>query len=158
MNSTIRKATLEDLPTLLDFEQKIIEAETPMDPTLKTEEKISYYDLGEYIKSDHTEVVVAEVDGEVVGSGYGQIRNRKEYFKQEKLGYIGFMYVKEAFRGKGISQQIISYLSDWFVAESIDEIQLDVYDQNPRAIRAYEKAGFEKYLVRMRMNLKKESL
>ncbi|MDH7445096.1 GNAT family N-acetyltransferase [Aquimarina sp. 2201CG14-23] len=150
----IRAATIEDLPILLDFEQKIIEAERPMDPTLKTNEKISYYDLGEYIKADHTEVVVAEVNQEIVGSGYGQIRDRKEYFTQEKLGYIGFMYVKETHRGQGVSQQIIQYLSDWFSTRNIEEIQLDVYDQNPRAIRAYEKAGFEKYLIRMRINVK----
>ncbi|WP_299315205.1 GNAT family N-acetyltransferase [uncultured Aquimarina sp.] len=154
---SIRPAKIEDLPTLLDFEQKIIEAETSMDSTLKTDEKISYYNLGEYIKVDHTEVVVAEIDGKVVGSGYGQIRDRKEYFKQEKLGYIGFMYVKEAFRGQGISQGIIQYLSDWFAAKDIEEVQLDVYDQNPIAIRAYEKAGFEKYLIRMRINLKGKS-
>ncbi|WP_299215496.1 GNAT family N-acetyltransferase [uncultured Aquimarina sp.] len=152
-----RTATLEDLPVLLHFEQGIIEAERPIDITLKTNEKINYYDLSEYIKADHTEVVVVEADGEVVGSGYGQIRDRKKYFKQEKLGYIGFMYVKETFRGQGISQQIIKYLSDWFAAKGINEMQLDVYDQNPRAIRAYEKAGFEKYLVRMRMNVKNKS-
>ncbi|WP_299189238.1 GNAT family N-acetyltransferase [uncultured Aquimarina sp.] len=151
----IRPAHIEDLPTLLDFEQGIIETERPMDVTLKTEEKINYYDLSEYIKSNHTEVVVAEVDGHIVGSGYGQIRNRKEFFKQDTMGYIGFMFVKNEFRGQGISQKIIQYLSDWFTKQDITEIQLDVYDQNPNAIKAYEKAGFEKYLVRMRMNLKK---
>ena len=151
----IRPAHIEDLPTLLDFEQGIIETERPMDVTLKTEEKINYYDLSEYIKSNHTEVVVAEVDGHIVGSGYGQIRNRKEFFKQDTMGYIGFMFVKNEFRGQGISQKIIQYLSDWFTKQDITEIQLDVYNQNPNAIKAYEKAGFEKYLVRMRMNLKK---
>ncbi|WP_108801848.1 GNAT family N-acetyltransferase [Aquimarina sp. Aq107] len=151
----IRPAHIEDLPTLLDFEQGIIETERPMDVTLKTEEKINYYDLSEYIKSNHTEVVVAEVDGHIVGSGYGQIRNRKEFFKQDTMGYIGFMFVKNEFRGQGISQKIIQHLSDWLTKQDITEIQLDVYDQNPNAIKAYEKAGFEKYLVRMRMNLKK---
>ncbi|WP_298549105.1 GNAT family N-acetyltransferase [uncultured Aquimarina sp.] len=154
----VRAATIEDLPILLDFEQGIVQAERPMDPTLKTDEKINYYDLGDYIKADHTEVVVVEVEGEIVGSGYGQIRDRKEFFKQSQMGYIGFMYVKEAFRGQGISQQIIQYISDWFAVKGIDEIQLDVYDQNPRAIRAYEKAGFEKYLVRMRMNVEDQNL
>ncbi|SEL05661.1 Ribosomal protein S18 acetylase RimI [Aquimarina amphilecti] len=149
-----RTATLEDLPILLDFEQGIIDAERPMDITLKTKEKISYYDLSDYIKSDHTEVVIAEVGGEIVGSGYGQIRDRKDYFKQDRMGYIGFMFVKDEFRGQGISQKIIRFISDWFTSQNITEIQLDVYDQNPSAIKAYEKAGFEKYLVRMRMNVK----
>ncbi|MHA7059903.1 N-acetyltransferase family protein [Aquimarina sp. M1] len=151
----LRSAKTEDLPILLDFEQKIIETEIPMDPTLVTSRKINYYNLSEYIKSDHTEVVVAEINGEIVGSGYGQIRDRNDFFKQNKMGYIGFMYVKEAYRGKGISQQIINYLSNWFETKDMEEIQLDVYDQNQRAIKAYQKAGFEKYLVRMRINLKK---
>jgi len=128
-----------------------------MDPTLITSKKINYYDLLDYIKVDHTEVVVAVIDGKIVGSGYGQIRDRKEFFKQNKFGYIGFMYVEKEYRGQGISQRIIQYLSDWFVTKGIEEIQLDVYDQNPRAIKAYEKAGFEKYLVRMRINLKEGS-
>lgn len=151
---TIRPATLEDLPILLGFEQKLIDAERPMDVTLKTDEKISYYDIGEYIKSDHTEVIVAEIDGEIVGSGYGQIRDRKEFFKQKQLGYIGFMYVKEEYRGKGISQKIIQYLYDWFKTEDLEEIRLTVYDKNPRAIKAYEKVGFKKHLIEMRINLK----
>ncbi|WP_103071710.1 GNAT family N-acetyltransferase [Aquimarina sediminis] len=147
----IRPAKIEDLPTLLEFEQKIIETERPMDPTLKTG-KINYYDIGAYITAHHTQVVVAEVDGETVGSGYGQIRDCKDYFKQKQLGYIGFIYVKEDFRGKGISQKILQNLIDWFKTKEIEEIRLTVYDKNPRAIRAYEKAGFEKHLVEMRIN------
>ncbi len=149
----IRTANIKDLPILLDFEQKIIEAERPMDSTLKQTEKISYYSIEDYIKSDHTEVVVAEVDGEIAGSGYGQIRDRLDYFQQKQLGYIGFMYVKEEHRGKGVSQAIIQYLYDWFKTKDIEEIRLTVYDKNPRAIRAYEKAGFEKHLIEMRINL-----
>ncbi|MGY3791145.1 GNAT family N-acetyltransferase [Aquimarina sp. 433] len=150
----IRPAKIKDLPILLDFEQEIIKTEIPMDPTLITSEKINYYDLSEYITADHTEVAVAEINGEIVGSGYGQIRDRKVFFKETTMGYIGFMFVKEDYRGMGVSQNIIKYLSDWFRSKEIYELHLDVYDQNPRAIKAYEKAGFEKYLVKMRVNLK----
>lgn len=45
-----------------------------MDITLKSE-KISSYDIDAYIIVDHTQVVIAEIDGEIVGSGYGQIRD-----------------------------------------------------------------------------------
>ncbi len=71
----IRQAKTEDLPVLLDFEQKIIEVERPMDPTIKTESHINYYDLNAYIKADDTEVAVIEIEGEIVGGGYGQIRS-----------------------------------------------------------------------------------
>ncbi|WP_035093560.1 GNAT family N-acetyltransferase [Aquimarina macrocephali] len=149
----IRTAIIEDLPILLDFEQKIIEAERPMDPTLIQDKKISYYSVKDYVLSDHTEVVVAEIEGEIVGSGYGQIRDRKNFFKQKQLGYIGFMYVKDQHRGKGVSQKIIKYICDWFASKNLEEIRLTVYDQNPRAIRAYEKVGFKKHLIEMRVNL-----
>lgn len=150
---TIRPAKKEDLPILLDFEQKLIEAERPMDVTLKTE-KISYYDIGAYIDTENTEVVVAEIDNTIVGSGYGQIRNREDYFKQKQIGYIGFIYVKEEHRGKGVSQKVIQYLYDWFKTKNLDEVRLTVYEKNPRAIKAYEKVGFEKHLIEMRINLK----
>ncbi len=153
MNIIIRPAKIEDLDILLDFEQKIIEAERPMDPTLIQDQKISYYSIKDYIIANDTEVIVAEVDGEIVGSGYGQIRDRKKFFKQKQLGYIGFMYVKEEFRGKGVSQKIIQYLYEWFASKGLEEIRLTVYDDNPRAIRAYEKAGFTKHLIEMRKNL-----
>ncbi|KZS40877.1 hypothetical protein AWE51_24705 [Aquimarina aggregata] len=150
---TIRPAKKEDLPILLDFEQKLIEAERPMDVTLKTE-KISYYDIGAYIDTENTEVVVAEIDNTIVGSGYGQIRNRQDFFKQKQIGYIGFIYVKEEHRGKGVSQKVIQYLYDWFKTKNLDEVRLTVYEKNPRAIKAYEKVGFEKHLIEMRINLK----
>lgn len=150
----IRPAKIEELPILLDFEQRLIEAERPMYITLKTDEKISYYDIDAYIKSDQTEVVVAEIEGEIVGSGYGQIRNRQDFFKQERLGYIGFIFVVEEHRGKGISQKIIQYLYGWFETKNLEEVRLNVYTKNPSAIRAYEKAGMEKHLIEMRINLK----
>lgn len=151
---TIRPATIKDLPILLDFEQKIIETERPMDPTLIQNKKISYYNIEDYILADHTEVLVAEIDGEIVGSGYGQIRNRKKYFKQKQLGYIGFIYLKKEFRGQGISQKIIQNLCNWFSSKKIEEIRLTVYDKNPKAIKAYEKVGFQKHIVEMRFNQK----
>ncbi|MEW7279977.1 GNAT family N-acetyltransferase [Aquimarina sp. 2201CG1-2-11] len=154
-NILIRTATLKDLPVLLDFEQKIIETERPMDVTLKRE-KISYYDIKSYITADHTEVIVAEHEGKVIASGYGQIRNRKGYFIQKQLGYIGFIYLAPEYRGQGIVQNILEELSKWFTSKGIEEIRLTVYDKNPRAIRAYEKAGFERHIVEMRYNLKEK--
>ena len=150
----IRKATQNDLPTLQRFMQGIITAERPMDPTLK-EGEISYYDLGAYIDAEDTEVVVAEVDGRLVGSGYGQVRKNKDYFKYPEYGYIGFMFVEKEYRGQHIAKSIIDNLVEWFSTKNIEEIRLTVYDKNPVAIKAYEKAGFEKHLIEMRLNIGK---
>lgn len=147
-----RPAKLEELPELLEFEQGIIEAERPFDPTLKPGH-INYYDIEALILSDEAEVVVAEADGEVVGSGYAQIRIAKDFQQHDRYAYLGFMYVKPEFRGKGIISGIMDQLKNWTVKNGLNEIRLEVYNDNDPAVRAYEKAGFGKHLVEMRMKL-----
>ena len=149
---TIRKAKLDELNTLLTFEQGVIAFERPFDPTLQDGE-IHYYDIAEMIKAPHIEVVVAEVNNEIAGSGYARIEASKIYLKHPKHAYLGFMYVKPGHRGKGINQKIIEALKQWAIGQGITELRLDVYNDNPSAIKAYEKAGFKKLLVEMRMGL-----
>ncbi|WP_028888747.1 GNAT family N-acetyltransferase [Tenacibaculum ovolyticum] len=150
---TTRAAIQEDLPILLEFEQGLINFERPFDPTLK-DEKISYYDIKAMILSDDVEVIVA-VDGKrVVGSGYGRIDEAKPYLKHAKFVYLGFMFVDDSYRGKGINKLIIETLYAWAISKNTYEVRLDVYADNPGAIRAYEKAGFSKHLINMRRNLK----
>jgi lipopolysaccharide/colanic/teichoic acid biosynthesis glycosyltransferase len=69
---SIREATLDDLPTLLRFEQGVIEAESPMDAGLKPG-KINYYDIEQFIRSPDIRLAVAEIDGKLVGCGYARI-------------------------------------------------------------------------------------
>ena len=63
------------------------------------------------------------------------------------------MFVPESRRGKGYNKLIIDALKAWCRERKVFEIRLDVYDVNHSAIRAYEKAGFKKHLITMRMNL-----
>lgn len=147
-----RSATLEDLPTLLQFEQGIITYERPYDSTLKPD-PISYYDLKALILSKHSEVHVAEHDNEVVGSGYAKIIDSKLYNTHSQHVYLGFMFVKPEYRGRGVIQSITEALKSWAKANNIFEARLEVYADNDSAIRAYEKSGFTKNLVEMRMSL-----
>ena len=152
MNIIIRKATLEDLPTLLDFEQGLIAAERPMDPTLK-HGTISYYDLSEFIKNDDSELFVVVQQEKIVASGYAKIIEDRPYLKHNKQGYLGFMFVPEEHRGQGFNKLIMNALLKWCKSKEVHEIRLDVYDENPSAIRAYEKAGFKKHMITMRRDI-----
>ena len=67
MTPTVRKATLEDLPVLMTFMQKLVDAERPMDPTIK-EGNVIYYDLSEVIKNVDSVLFVVELDKELVAS------------------------------------------------------------------------------------------
>ena len=149
-NITIRKAHPNDLEKLLEFEQGIIAAERPFDPTLKPE-KIHYYDIKKMISEPHIEVLVAEIDSELIGSGYARIATAKPYLNHLNYAYLGFMYTDVNHRGKGVNAKIIAALKKWCNLQNVFEIRLDVYNENASAIKAYEKAGFKKHLINMRM-------
>jgi len=152
MNYITRKAVLKDLPTLLDFEQGVIEAERPFDPTIKAG-PITYYDISEFINKEESEVFVVEKDNLIVASGYAKIKGDRHYLKHDKIGYLGFMFVHKAHRGQGLNQLIVNELLNWCKERKIFEIRLDVYDDNLTAIKAYEKAGFKKHMINMRLNI-----
>jgi len=149
---TVRKASLKDLDILFRFEQGVITAERPFDSTLKSVH-INYYELEEMITAPHIEIVVAELNGGLIGSGYARIEKAKHYLQHTHHAYLGFMYVEPAHRGKGVNNKIIAALKTWAASQNITEFRLEVYADNLSAIKAYEKAGFSKHMVEMRMGL-----
>ncbi|MGN6394788.1 MAG: GNAT family N-acetyltransferase [Mucilaginibacter sp.] len=153
MNEIItRKAQPSDLETLLFFEQGIVAAERPFDPTLK-EGEIHYYDLVKLIDDPDFAVIVAELNGEVIGSGYARVTQSKNYLKHDRHCYLGFMYVKPEYRGRGVNSKVLDALKQWTKSQGINELRLEVYNDNQPAVRAYEKAGFTPNLLEMRLGL-----
>ncbi|PST83619.1 GNAT family N-acetyltransferase [Pedobacter yulinensis] len=147
---TIREAKIEELPLLRAFEQGIVSAERPFDPTLKPG-AIEYYDLGAMILAEDACVVVADAGGKPVGGGYAILKAAKPYQLFDQYAHLGFMFVDPGFRGRGINQQVIEALVAWARGQGISEVRLDVYAGNEPAIRAYEKAGFSPHLLTMRL-------
>ena len=151
MKPIVRLATKNDLPVLDAFMDGLVDAERPMDVTIK-DGKVIYYDLESFITNADAVLYVVEINGELVASGYAKIKPDRVYLKHDNHVYLGFMYVPEKYRGNGYNKLIIDALLTWSKAKNIHEIRLDVYDSNPSAIRAYEKAGFKKHLLHMRMD------
>ncbi|MEO9894342.1 GNAT family N-acetyltransferase [Aurantibacter sp.] len=146
----IRKANIKDLASLLEFEQGIIKAERPFDPTL-ADDPISYYDLKELIASDTAEILVGEHKGKLIASGYANIKQAKSYLDHKRFSYLGFMYTDPNYRGKGLNRRIVDGLKEWSFEKGVKEIRLTVYEENIGAIKAYEKVGFKNHLIEMRI-------
>lgn len=150
---TLREANLEDLPILLDFEAALIAYEREFTPSLK-KTSFHYYDLKAYISDPSISVVVAEHNAQLIGSGYGLVKENKAYKNPEFYVFLGFMYVIPEYRGKGVNKKIVDYLLDWGKNKGYNEFQLAVYAQNESAIKAYKKVGFSFETHTMRINLK----
>lgn len=148
----VRKAIESEIDVLLSFETEIIKTERPFDNSLG-EGDIHYYDLIGIIRAERAEVLVAVVENEIVGSGYAKILTAEPFQKFTEYAYLGFMYVKPAFRGQGINQKILQGLIDWAKRQNLTEVRLDVYNENTTAKNAYLKVGFKPNLLQMRLEI-----
>jgi ribosomal protein S18 acetylase RimI-like enzyme len=149
---TIRKATIDDLAALLELEQGIIAAERPFNGTIKNSD-CTYYNLNNFIFDDDAYLLVAVINNKIIASGYAQLRISRVSLKHDHHAYLGFMYVAEKYRGMGINKQLTDRLIKWSKGRGLTDFYLDVYIENVAAIRAYEKAGFSKSMLEMKLNL-----
>lgn len=144
----IRPANMDDLDVLLDFEQKLIDAERPHASNLKPGD-IVYYDLPKLMNSENARVAVAQVGNDIVASGYARIDPSKPHNISENHSYLGFMYVVPEWRGQRLNKLILDHLVEWSREKGITTCVLDVYASNEAAINAYRKAGFTSNLLEM---------
>jgi GNAT superfamily N-acetyltransferase len=105
------------------------------------------------INAPHIELLVAEAGTEIIASGYARIESAKPYLEHSNHAYLGFMYVVPDHRGKGVNKMIIEGLKNWARSQNIFELRLDVYFNNISAIKAYEKIGFIKHMIEMRLDI-----
>jgi len=146
----IREANLKDLPVLLEFQQGVVDWERPYDPTI-AEDPVSYYDIEKLILDKDKIVLVAEVNSKLIGCGLCMEKEARPYLNHKTYAYLGLMYTHPDFRGRGVNAKIIKTLKGWADEKGLKEIRLTVYEDNLPAIKAYEKMGFKKHIIEMRM-------
>jgi len=86
--------------------------------------------------------LVCEHDGQLVG--FAQLRRGRppDRIKAERPAEIQRLYVREAWHGKGMAQDLMSASIALAKASRADQVWLGVWEHNPRAIAFYRKWGF----------------
>ena len=85
----------------------------------------------------HTHVLVAELDGQVVGHGLVRlIRSRRR-----RIGRIG-LHADERFGDRGISRALLERLLQLADQQRLDCLDVEVLANNAPAIQLYETMGF----------------
>ena len=97
--------------------------------------------------------MVAEDNGEIVGSGYARIKQSKAHLQHDLHAYLGFMYVAPSHRGQGVNQLVIQELIKWGKEQGMQDFYLEAYADNRSALKAYEKLGFKASLIEMKLSL-----
>ena len=113
---------------------------------------VAYSTIGCKLNQFETEQIREAVEA----SGYIQLRPSKHAMVHERHGYLGFIYVSAALRGRGIAGELMQRLMGWGEDQGVTDFYLDVYAANEPAIQAYRKLGFEPNTLEMRLNRSRE--
>lgn len=91
--------------------------------------------------------VAVDADGAWVGSVVALVEQVGDSdvgggLVSEPAGYVAAVYLAPAHRGRGVLDQLLAAATDWLRDRGLLRARLFVHTENPRARRAYEKAGF----------------
>ena len=142
MEKEIREIEVEDYKELLDFMRKV-KGETNFLLGYPDEIKLSYEDEKEHIKkvksSETSNHFVATKNNKMIGciSFNGNTARKMRHY-----GTIGISVLKE-YWSRGVATVLLEKLISWAKEKGIKKINLDVFENNKRAIKLYEKFGFK---------------
>jgi GNAT superfamily N-acetyltransferase len=96
---------------------------------------------------DNSNVIVADIDGEIVGFAVIQYIEKTEspFGKERKYLHIEEFGVDEKHRRKGIATAIINFVKEDAKKHGFIRIELDMWEFNDGAMAFYESAGFNTF-------------
>ena len=133
---TLRLATRDDVPLILDFIRALAEYEREPDAVLATESMLESELFGE---RPGAEVVIAEADGAPAGFALF-FHNFSTWLGRPGL-YLEDLFVRPQFRGRGVGQVLMAYLAKLAVARGCGRFEWSVLDWNTPAIEFYRRIG-----------------
>ena len=94
--------------------------------------------------SDNQDIIVAEQDGKIVGFAHVMILEQKRVpcLKPERVIYLQDLDVSEELRSQGIGTKLIEACKDHGINKGADFMRTQVFPENVRGMKFYEKAGF----------------
>jgi len=137
---TIREATLEDAEPLQKYLVRLVAERLPV--IFHKSHAPSIEEERHYIRRLQSEprsaLFLALAQEEIVGmlDIHGNPRQQCQHVAE-----FG-MSVSQAWRRRGVATNLIEYLEHWAQSHGIKRIDLEVFENNPGAIRLYEKKGF----------------
>jgi RimJ/RimL family protein N-acetyltransferase len=138
----IRTGRLEDAEAVLAIQNSVIsESEyliTVSEEFNKTPVQQREW-LQRLLENEKETIIVAEINGEVVGWIVFHSQNRK---RLSHTGSFGMMIHKN-YRGMGIGKMLLTGLLEWAERNPlIEKVSLGVFSTNNRAISMYKSMGF----------------
>ena len=150
MAVTVRHATRADAAKVAEFAVALFELHAGWNPRRFTQ--IATRDGAERFYGDRAEngsVLVAEVDGQVVGFAYFEYEPTLYAELATKVLWLHDIYVDRDVRGKHVGSALIAGVRDEAKRRGASKVLLSVAVQNAEGHRLFAANGFEKTMDEM---------
>ena len=150
MAVTVRHATRADAAKVAEFAVALFELHAGWNPRRFTQ--IATRDGAERFYGDRAEngsVLVAEVDGQVVGFAYFEYEPTLYVELATKVLWLHDIYVDPDVRGKHVGSALIAGVRDEAKRRGASKVLLSVAVQNAEGHRLFAANGFEKTMDEM---------
>jgi ribosomal protein S18 acetylase RimI-like enzyme len=92
-------------------------------------------------RPDGTIVLVAEDESGVL-LGFIHLNTKQDYFTREQHGHVSDIVVAPAGEGRGVGRALIEAGEAWSRAQGFRLLTLNVFANNQRALKLYERLGY----------------
>ncbi|HEM5997426.1 TPA: GNAT family N-acetyltransferase [Streptococcus suis] len=149
---TIRRARQSDISALNELLQEILQVHHQARPDIfKSEgQKFSEDELRQLLDNPAKSVFVYEVDGQVVGHLFCELRTvTGDVLEPVKTLFIDDLCVASAARGQKIGEQLYEFALSYAKEQGCYNLTLDVWADNAGAVRFYDRLGLKPQKFRM---------
>jgi len=149
----VKKATVADAEILkifwLNLAEEMFEIERYIEPIVENADVWTSHIL-ESIEEARNEVLIARKDLEPVGFINWAYPANQRYQTSMRFVVIHDLYVKPSYRRMGIGTRLLEEALDTIRKRGLRNVRISVLSENVKAVRFYEKLGFEVYRYGMR--------
>jgi ribosomal protein S18 acetylase RimI-like enzyme len=156
-NIVIRDLRADDLQAAKtifnEFVQHHVQYDSTFEKVADADQLWADYILESDTTKDDFKVLIADLDGQVVGFCLGYVAERPPIYKSQRIGMIGNIAVKQSHKRQGIGHLLFDEIKTWFKSQDIALIETEVAISNPQSMGFWSKVGGRSFITRMEIKI-----
>src|SRR6476659_10396404 len=146
---SVRHATTEGLPAIGKLGALLVRLHHDFDPqrfiaaSPKTEDGYAWF-LGTQLREPNVIILVAEVDGRVIGYTYASMEGWDYMALRGPAGVLSDIVVDPEYRGQGVARMLLDATLAELRNRGAPRVVLSTAEGNDRAQHVFEQAGFRR--------------
>lgn len=152
----IREAAVRDIPVLRQLQKEFMEYHLAFDSSYKLslDSNSAFESYAKHlVESKDNHIVIALIDGEIVGFASGGLRKRPPIYRVQKMGCIEMVFVRSEYRHCGIGRALVEDICKWLEKSGVNWVELYVNYLNVETIKSWKSFGFKEFSLAMKRKL-----